>query len=172
MKTTRTLRFLVLPGLALVLTSCGATEDAASLDVPGAQGSPSPYLYVWAGDADAAEGDTDFLAAVDADPESPTYGSVLATAPVGSAGNNPHHAEMVAPGQGLLFANGFDRNRTFLFDLSSPSSPTLVKVLEPIPGFAYLHSFYRLENGHVLATVQRADESRPGDIGGRPRFRG
>jgi hypothetical protein len=170
MRISLHVRLFTLSGLALALVSCGATDDAASPDAPDAPATPSPYLYLWAGDADAAEGDSDFLAVVDADPESPTYGSVLGTAPVGSAGNDPHHAEPIAPTEGLLFANGFNANRTFLFDLSSPGEPAFVRELDKIPGFEYLHSFYRLENGHVLATFQRGDGSRPGDTGGLAEF--
>ncbi|TFG66650.1 MAG: hypothetical protein E4H28_01260 [Gemmatimonadales bacterium] len=170
MRTRRHLPLLVLSGLVLLVTSCTATEDAASVDAPYGQASPSPYIYVWAGDADAAEGDTDFLAVLDGDPSSPTYGSVLGTAPVGSAGNDPHHAEMIAPGDGLLFANGFKANRTFLFDLSTPASPQMVGEVDMIPGFAHLHSFYRLENNHVLATIQRGDGSEPEDVGGLAEF--
>ena len=170
MRTTSYVRPFILSGLALALVSCGATDDTASLDAPDAPATPSPYLYVWAGDADAAEGDSDFLAVVDADPESPTYGSVLGTAPVGSAGNDAHHAEPIAPSDGLLFANGFNGNRTFLFDLSSPAEPTFVRELDKVAGFEYLHSFYRLENSHVLATIQRGDGSRPGDTGGLAEF--
>ncbi|MEJ2151514.1 MAG: selenium-binding protein SBP56-related protein [Gemmatimonadota bacterium] len=150
--------------------SCGATDDAASLGDADAPATPSPYLYLWAGDADAAEGDSDFLAVVDADPESPTYGSVLGTAPVGSAGNDPHHAEPIAPSDGPLFVNGFSANRTFLFDLSSRGEPAFVRELQKVPGFEYPHSFYRLENSHVLATFQRGDGSRPGDTGGLAEF--
>ncbi len=170
MRTPAHVQFLILSGLALVLVSCGAPDDTASLDIPNAPATPSPYLYVWAGDAGAAEGDSDFLAVVDADPESPTYGSVLGTAPVGSVGNDPHHAEPIAPSDGLLFANGFNGNRTFLFDLSSPAEPTFVRELDKVAGFEYLHSFYRLENSHVLATIQRGDGSRPGDTGGLAEF--
>ncbi|GMR12822.1 MAG: hypothetical protein BMS9Abin29_1015 [Gemmatimonadota bacterium] len=167
MKTPRHVRTLILSALGLALVSCGAPGDDASLDAPV---TPSPYLYVWAGDADAAEGDSDFLAVVDADPGSATYGSVLGTAPVGSAGNDPHHAEMIAPSDGLLFANGFDGNRTFLFDLSAPAAPAFVRELEKVPGFEYVHSFYRLENSHLLATIQRGDGSQPGDTGGLAEF--
>lgn len=170
MLTTLHVRSLTLSSLAFALVSCGAPDDAVSPDAPDATATPSPYLYLWAGDLDAAEGDSDFLAVVDADPESPTYGSVLGTAPVGSAGNDPHHAEPIAPSEGLLFANGFSANRTFLFDLSSAGEATLVRELDEVPGFAYPHSFYRLGNGHVLATFQRGDGSRPGDTGGLAEF--
>ncbi|MFQ5530278.1 MAG: hypothetical protein ACE5FP_08000 [Gemmatimonadota bacterium] len=170
MWTASRLRFFVLPAALLVLASCGTGPESAAVAVTDAPSSPSPYLYVWAGDADAAEGDTDFLAVVDADPESSTYGSVLATAPVGSAGNDPHHAEMVAPRDGLLFANGFNGNRTFLFDLSSRAQPALAGELDPIPGYAYPHSFYRLENGHVVATIQRGTVEGEEETGGLVEF--
>ena len=160
MRTTAHLRFLIPSIIALSLPSCTPTEDAASTPE-----SPSPYLYVWAGDADAAEGDSDFLAVVDADPQSPGYGTILGTAPVGSVGNDPHHTEAVAPSEGLLFANGFKANRVFLFDLSSPTEPSFEGEMDPIPGYAYPHSFYRLENSHVIATVQRGDGSGSSDIG-------
>jgi hypothetical protein len=41
----------------------------------------SPYLFVWAADADKQ--DSDFLAVLDADPKSSTYGEVLTTIEVG-----------------------------------------------------------------------------------------
>jgi hypothetical protein len=170
MRATRHVRIVVCSSVAFLLTSCGASDDATSLDTVDAPVSPSPYVYVWAGDVDAAEGDTDFLAVVDADPDSPTYGSVLSTAPVGSAGNDPHHSEMVAPSVGLLFANGFKGNRTFLFDLSSPAEPALAGELDPVPGYAYPHSFYRLANGHVIATLQRGTTEGQGETGGLAEF--
>ncbi len=169
MQITRHVRLAVSSCLAFLLLSCTASEDSA-IDSSDAVASPSPYLYVWAGDADAAEDDTDFLVVVDANPESPMYGSVLGTAPVGSAGNDPHHAEMIAPSEGLLFANGFEGNRTFLFDLSSPAGPVLAGELDEIPGFAYPHSFYRLANGHVLATIQRGTTEGLGETGGLAEF--
>src|SRR6266446_1307425 len=46
-----------------------------------------PYLLVWAGDADRQN--SDFLAVLDADPTSPSYGKVLRTYPVPSRGNEP-----------------------------------------------------------------------------------
>lgn len=170
MRPNSPVRFLLFVGLAVSLVSCDSANDAPSDGVADAPVTPSPYLYVWAGDADEAEGDSDFLAVVDANPESPTYGSVLGTAPVGSAGNDPHHAEMLAPSDGLLFANGFDVGRTFLFDLSSPAEPAFVRELDEVPGFAFPHSFYRLENGHVLATMQRGTASGSDDAGGLAEF--
>lgn len=158
--------------LALALVACEAPADSDAGSPVDAAATPSPYLYVWAGDADAAEGDSDFLTVVDANPESATYGSVLGTAPIGSVGNDPHHAIPIAPTDGLFFANGFDANKTFLFDLSMPGEALFVRELEKVEGYEYAHSFYLLENSHVLATLQRGDGSRPGDTGGLAEFDG
>lgn len=46
-------------------------------------------LYVWAGDKD--ERDSDFLAVIDVQPNSATYGDVIATEPVRMNGTLPHH---------------------------------------------------------------------------------
>ncbi|MFV1988812.1 MAG: hypothetical protein ACC682_16180 [Gemmatimonadota bacterium] len=131
---------------------------------------PSPYLYVWAGDADRREGDQDFLIVVDADPTSATIGDVVGTEPVGSTGNGPHHAEPVAPRDGLLFANGFSGDRTFLFDLTSPARPVLAGELEVPPEYNFLHSFLRMENGHVLTTAQEGGRDNPATVGGLVEF--
>jgi hypothetical protein len=132
--------------------------------------SPSRLLYVWAWDLDHRGGDSDFLATLDADPESPGYGSILHTTPIGSVGNHLHHAEPVAPTEGLLFANGFHTGRTFLFDLSDSSSPKLEGELAAVPGLTFPHDFRRLASGDVLVTMQRGDGSAEGDPGGLASF--
>ena len=150
---------------AAILAGCVGDKDGAPSG--GAHSSPpSPYLYVWAGDADRAEGDQDFLIVVDADPSSPDFGGVVATAPVGSTGSGPHHAEPVAPQDGLLFANGFGGDRTFLFDLTEPGQPVVVGELELPSDYNFLHTFLRMENGHVLTTAQEGGRDHPATVGG------
>ena len=78
---------------------------------------PSSYVYVWAADADDA--DTDFLAAVDVREGSETYGEVVATVPVGATGIMAHHTELQLGDRGLLFANAFNGDRTWVFDVST-----------------------------------------------------
>ena len=85
-----------------------------------------PFLYVWAGDEDRE--DSDFLAVLDVRPGPEQYGSVVATAPVGERALYPHHTEEELGPSGMLFANGFAGNRTFLFDLRDPLNP---RVAEP-----------------------------------------
>lgn len=136
-----------------------AAACAASLGVPAAAAPDAPpptrsnaYLYVWAGDAD--EKDSDFLAVVDADASSATYGQVVATAPVGAKATMPHHIEYETPPGGMLFANGWKAGHSFVFDLSDPLRPRLAADFKSAAGYTFPHSFARLPNGNVVATFQ------------------
>jgi len=131
---------------------------------------PAPLLYVWAGDLDKRPSDTDFLAVVDSDPDSPSYGEVLATEGVGVVGTNPHHTEPVVPAGGVLLANGYNAGRTFMFDLAAPDKPHLMGELAPVPEYEFPHSFLRLDDGELIATMQYGDGSVPGNPGGLARF--
>jgi hypothetical protein len=159
----RSLSAIVVPGIALALTGCGEREaeprDAGSGGSPAAMpapvsaaAAPARLLYAWAGDVDRA--DSDFLAVLDADPDSPGYGSVLATVPVDRRGTHPHHTEHRLSSSGVLFANGFLSGTTFRFDLSDPDEPRLLGSFEEAAGFSWPHSYERLPNGNVLATFQ------------------
>jgi hypothetical protein len=117
--------------------------------------SPSGYLVAWAGDADRKS--SDFLAVIDANSLSPSYGSVLRTVLVGAVGTNPHHSEhRFSPGHSL-FVNGFGGNRTFRFDLTDVLKPRMLGEVRNPLNLTYPHSFERLPNGHVLATMQAHD---------------
>ena len=144
---------ILLFSLAILTVGC-ANHNSASEAAGESNVGPAPLLYVWAGDLDQRPSDTDFLAVVDSDPDSPSYGEVLATEPVGAVGTNPHHTEPLAPTGGTLFANGYDAGRTFLFDLSAPEKPHLTGELAPVPGLEFPHSFLRLDDGELLATMQ------------------
>jgi hypothetical protein len=65
-----------------------------------------------------------------------------------------------------LFANGFMSGRTFLFDLANPLAPRVAATIDSIHGFVKPHSFTRLADGDVVATVQYGDGTRPGNPGG------
>jgi hypothetical protein len=123
-----------------------------------------PYLVVWAGDADRAN--ADFLAVLDADPTSPTYGKVLKTYPVRSRGNEPHRLGAELRADRRLFASGLLTNRSFLFDLRQPLAARLLHVDEPTHGrrFVAPHEYVTLANGNVLVTC-----SEPLGFRGEPR---
>jgi hypothetical protein len=154
---------LVAAAAALWLTACsgdGNARDPAAggdraepMEVAAAEApEPARHLHVWAGDVDRA--DSDFLAVLDADPESPGYGRVMATVTVGRTGTWPHHTEHRMPESRHLFANGFMTGETFRFDLTSPGAPRLLGSFGAVAGLTYPHSYERLPNGNVLATFQ------------------
>jgi hypothetical protein len=146
---------------AVMLVGCHTrlSNSVASPEVAG-----SHYLFVWAGDADKRE--SDFLAVVDVDRQSPTYAQVVTTLPVGAVGTVPHHTEYEMPPGGVLWANGFAAGRTFRLDLRNPTRPRLAGSFGDAGPFSHPHSFARLPNGNVLATFQhRADGERTGTGG-------
>ena len=137
----------------------------ASLALAGCQSrTETSYLMAWAGDSDRQ--DSDFLAVLDVAPNSNQYGRIIATVPVGERSTTPHHTEhSFTPGH-PLFASGYAGNRIFRFDLSTPSQPRLLGAVPALSRLAFSHSFERLPNGNVLATMQakNADYDAPGGL--------
>lgn len=136
-----------------------AAALAASAMVPGAalaqDTTPAGhYLIVWAGDR--AKADKDFVAVIDADPASPTYGRLVTSAATDQTSNNPHHTEYTMPESGKLFANDHDAGRTVILDVTNPLDIRQIAVFGNLAGFAMPHSFLRLPNGNVLSSFQLA----------------
>src|SRR5205814_8994262 len=77
-----------------------------------------PHLLVWAGDADRQN--SDFLAVLDADPTSPSYGKVLRTYPVRSRGNEPQALIATPRADRRAFPSGALTNQTFEVDARQP----------------------------------------------------
>jgi quercetin dioxygenase-like cupin family protein len=122
------------------------------------------YLFIWAGD-DTKEG-SDFLAVIDADPESPKYGQALASVAVPGKSGTPHHTELEMPAGGFLLANAFGSGRSMLFDLRAPLKPTLVTSFGDLDGYMHPHTYVRFPNGHVLITFQYRRAHGPNAEGG------
>ncbi len=131
--------------VAAVSAGCRSRPEAPAFEI-------EPYLLVWAGDADRQH--DDFLAVIDADPMSETYGAVLRTVPVGTRANEPHAMETRQAPDGLLLAGGLLSGRTFVFDVRDPRTARLVYVDTPREERRYAtpRAYVRLENGHRLAT--------------------
>lgn len=143
-----TIRLARASGLMMAVLIAGAACRPHMAPVPG------DYLYVWAGDS--ARTASDFLAVVDASPTSASYGSVVGAVPVGASGTRPHHTEADVAMNGHLLANGFHSGRTWLYDLTSPSTPRILAEFGDRAGFSHPHSFVRMPDGSVLATFQYA----------------
>lgn len=135
--------------LLLVMLCWGAASAAASVPPPAASGH---YLLVWAGDHDKKG--NDFLAVIDADPLSASYGHLLTTLTTDQQTKLVHHTEYTMPASGMLFANDHEAGRTFIFDVRNPLQPKIVTSFSEMNGYMHPHSYARLPNGHVLATFQ------------------
>lgn len=131
---------------------------AAMLAIPPSHTQPptaaSDYLYLWASSADSTA--PDFLAVYDVREGVGTerYGALVATWPVPGRGRRTHHTEHELAADRQLFANDFGSGESYIFDLSQPATPRLVRRFEGAGALMHPHSFWRLPNGNVLATLQ------------------
>ncbi len=136
----------------LALVSCIGAIPMQSQD-PKSK-APDDYLFVWVGDAEHKG--NDFLAVIDADPSSASYGNLLTTLATDQQTKQVHHTEYTMPASGMLFANDHGAGRTFIFDVRDPLHPKTVTSFTDMAGYMHPHSYLRLPNGHVLATFQHA----------------
>lgn len=119
--------------------------------------APGHYLFAWSGDK--AKKGNDFLAVIDADPSSPSYGGLVTTLVTDQQTKLVHHTEYAMPASGMLFANDHDAGRTFIFDVRDPLHPRVAASFADMAGYMHPHSYLRVPNGHVLATFQHAHDS-------------
>lgn len=126
-------------------------------------GDRESILYVWTRDADHQQ--SDFLAVVDVDPESETYGKLIARAPTNSAGNEAHHFGYTVSTDRILGAGMFS-NKLFIYDVKSdPRDPKLIRTVDLNPtGYSGPHTMYAVPGGVMLAMLGRVDGGGPGAL--------
>jgi hypothetical protein len=144
---------------ALALLLLGA---CAGQPIVTAESGGSTHLFAWAWDVDRDA--PAFLAVVDVDRGSATYGQVVASLPA-PTGSEAHRIEYEMS-TSQLFANSFDNGRTFVFELGDPVRPSLVGDFGDAGPYTHPHSFARTPSGSVLATYQTlaADHGEPGGL--------
>lgn len=145
----------------LLILLCHCIPAYSQAQVAAASGH---NLFAWAGDA-AGKGN-DFLAVIDADPSSASYGRLVTTLATDQRTMKAHHTEYTMPASGMLFANDHDAGRTFIFDVRDPVHPKTVTSFTDMAGYMHPHSYLRLPNGNVLATFQHAHHGGEGHTGG------
>jgi len=141
------------------VTALLAFVAAISAASAAAEPTAGHYLFVWSGDQKNAG--KDFLAVINADPKSATYGHLLTSVATDQVSVRPHHTEYEMSNDGSLFASDFDSGRTFVFNLKDALHPKVAAELADLDGYAFPHSFVRLPNGHVLATFQYRSGAMP-----------
>lgn len=125
---------------------------------------PENTLIVWA--SDKAHVAPDFIAVVDFDEQSPTYGKVLSTVPLpsslptlvpgstGAIGNEPHHLGISADGKTLVLGGLLSvlrgQDQAFFYDVSEPRDPKFIRSDNPPASIA--DDFDPISNGGFLAT--------------------
>jgi len=115
-------------------------------------------LYVWAGDQ--ARQAPDFLAVIDFDEDSESYGEVVRTVPIpppGNVGNEPHHCNLSADKQVLACGGLLSLLRgqagIFFFDVSRPRRPEFLFATNAAASWsAITDDFLPLEDGGFLVT--------------------
>lgn len=126
-------------------------------------GERETLLYIWTRDADHQE--SDFLAVVDVDPKSESYGSVIATAPTNSPANEAHHFGYTVNAD-RIFAGGIITNKAYIYDVKTdPRNPKLIKTVDlDVTGYSGPHSFYAVPGGMMIAMLGAADGGGPGAL--------
>jgi len=127
-----------------------------------APGNSGHYLFAWSG-AVGGKGE-DFIAVIDADPDSAAYGELVTSVASGITTQQVHHTEYWMPDSAQLFANDHMAGDTVVFDLSDPLKPHVRTRFHALAGFSHPHSFLRLPNGHVVASFQFAGEFSHADM--------
>jgi selenium-binding protein 1 len=126
---------------------------------------PEKYLYVLSVDADAK--DNDFLAVIDVNLASATYGLLLTTVDLGSANNEPHHMGFTDD-RTKIWAGTLFSKRLFIIDVATdPAKPRIVKTIEDITALTGLHgphTYYALPGRMLLTFLSSADGNPPGGL--------
>ena len=153
--------------LSLCLALAGAVAPAAFAQ--HGRNKAEKVLYVWA--SDQAHKTPDFLAVVDFDEESATYGKVINTVPLpppGNIGNEPHHCHLSADKQvlgcGGLLSLLKGQNGIFFFDVSSARHPRFLLSAMAIESSITDDFFPLPEGGFLITQMGSATGEAPGRV--------
>ncbi|CAF1289491.1 unnamed protein product [Didymodactylos carnosus] len=150
--------------------------------IPNSDSSPSLHsapavLYVWAGQNTSVKNAADFVAVVDFDEKSGTYGHILKTVPLVSdtfagikqTGNEPHHSSISADGcyyitGGLLsFLTGHKEVFVWRIPKNPTAGPKFLYALD-VPG-ACTDEFLPIDDANFIVSMMCNDRAiSPGDI--------
>jgi methanethiol oxidase len=123
---------------------------------------PEQYLYLFCVDANAK--DNDFIAVIDVDQDSPTYGTITSTLDLGSKGNETHHWGYTDD-RTKIWAGGLLSSRIWILDVATdPSKPRIEKVLDDVAqqtGLSGPHTYYALPGRMLISFLGAADGGLP-----------
>jgi selenium-binding protein 1 len=127
--------------------------------------SPEKVMYLWALPATPGEA-PDFLAVIDVNLASPTYGKILKKVEVGSAGNEAHHIGYTDD-RTKIWAASLNTSRLFIFDVSDPMNPVLSKTIDNVAqltGLSGPHTPYAIPGRILVSMASGPNGTGPGGI--------
>ena len=162
--------------LALALAGALGFTLAGPIANTGAETCLSPYIkalkqpekvmYLWALPATPGAGE-DFLAVIDVNLASPTYGKVLKKIGVSSVGNEAHHVGYTDD-RTKLWAASLNTDRFFIFDVASdPMNPKLIKTIDNVAkltGLSGPHTPYAIPGRMLVSMASGPDGNGPGGL--------
>lgn len=147
----------------VVAAGPAAAETCLSPYIKSLQG-PEKVMYLWA--LPVGEG-RDYLAVIDVNLPSPTYGKILKRIEVGSSGNEAHHIGYTDD-RSKLWAAALNTSRLFIFDVKTdPMNPRLVRTIDNVPqisGLSGPHTPYAIPGRMLISMASGPDGSGHGGI--------
>jgi len=126
---------------------------------------PEKVLYVFCVDADAK--DNDFLAVIDVQPESKTYGKIIHQLDLGSSGNETHHFGFTDDRMHIWGCSLLSSKIFIIKVADNPAKPKLIKVLDDVPEKAGLtgpHSPYAIPGRMMVSFLAGKDGGLPAGL--------
>lgn len=128
--------------------------------------TPEKVMYLWTLPASLDSG-PDYLAVIDVNLASPTYGKVLKKAEVGSTGNEAHHIGYTDD-RTKLWAASLNSDRLFIYDVGiDPANPRLIRTIENVAtltGLSGPHTPYAIPGRILISMASGQDGTGPGGL--------
>jgi selenium-binding protein 1 len=126
---------------------------------------PEKVMYLWSLPA-TPNGGPDFLAVIDVNLASATYGKIIKKIFVDTAGNEAHHIGYTDD-RTKIWAASLNSNRLFIFDVMDPMNPRLARTIDDVAkvtGLSGPHTPYAIPGRILVSMASGPDGSGPGGI--------
>jgi len=127
--------------------------------------TPEKVMYLWTLPA-VPKGGPDYLAVIDVDLSSETYGKILKRVKVGTSGNEAHHIGFTDD-RTRIWAASLNSNRLFIFNVTDPANPRLERTINNVAKLTNLtgpHTPYAIPGRILISMASGADGSGPGGL--------
>jgi selenium-binding protein 1 len=158
-------RSTILAAFALLASFGIATAETCLSPYVKRLDRPEKYLYLFCVDADAQ--DNDFMAVIDVDADSPTFGQITYTLDLGSKGNETHHWGYTDD-RTRIWAGGLLSSRIWILDVAhDPAHPKIEKIIDDtakVAGLTGPHTYYALPGRMLISFLGSAEGALPAGL--------